>query len=452
MIVRIFLGIVLFLLSTFWAWRDLCGALFLLVAVLPLNHKEFFSLGVWNIIPARVVLIGVLGGSALQLLSLARSYGRDVLRDKLRNYSRDPVLLLLLSLWLVRLLSLFRSKNLPASVSLLVFFSAVVGLYIVLRWCRRRYGQVFLLTLLRFYVAIVLLSGVWSILQYLFWHLGDITLPGAVWPTEYQPLRVGSLFWDINHYAAYVATAVPILGLLAAEKQVESGFWAARLSWFLFGFALLISGMTLSRSGWGALFLALPLTVVLAVLTKNGRRVGLALGGVLGGVVVFVILGSLFLGLPVLKRLDTFTDLYNSDSIKAHISVLRGVGELFSQRPLLGVGYGSFPEHFRETKEAEYYFSKDPVHDVRVPAHSVWGEVLAETGIFGLLPFLALLILLLRGTFCHFRRSPAGWAYTLGGFCSILGLLFSGIFYSYNLVFFWFFIFLIYELAEGTAS
>ena len=452
MIVRIILGIVLFLLSAFWAWRDLRGALFLLVATLPLNHKEFFSLGAWNVIPARVVLVGVLVGVALQLLLLARRGDRASLKNKLRDYFRDPVLLLLCSLWLVRLASLFQSKNLSASVSLLVFFSAVVGIYIVLRWCRRRYGRSFLLKLLRFYLAVVLLSGVWSVLQYLFWHLGDTTLPGAVWPTEYQPLRVGSLFWDINHYAAYVATVVPILGLLAAEKQVVSGFRGARLSWLLFGFALLVSGMTLSRSGWGALFLALPLVVVLAVASKKGRQAGLVLGGVLGGVVVFAILGSLFLGLPVLKRLDTFTDLYNSDSIKAHMSVLRGAGELFSQRPLLGVGYGSFPEHFRETKEAEYYFSKDPVHNVRVPAHSVWGEVLAETGILGFLPFLALLVLLLRGTFRHFRRSPTGWVYTLGGFCSILGLLFSGIFYSYNLVFFWFFIFLTYELAKSNAS
>lgn len=451
MLVRVILGIILFLLSAFWAWRDLRGALFLLVAVLPLNHKEFFSLGAWNIIPARVVLVGILAGAALKLL-LALGRHRADLKSELRTYFRDPVLLLLLSLWLVRLLSLFQSKNLLASVSLLVFFSAVIGLYIVLRWCRRRHGRAFLLTLLRFYIAVVLLSGVWSILQYLFWHLGDITLPGAVWPTEYQPLRVGSFFWDINHYAAYVVTAVPILGLLAAEKQAASGFGGARLSWLLFGFTLLVSGMTLSRSGWGALFLALPLAVVLAVFVKKGRRVGLVLGRVLGGVVVFAVLGSLFLGLPVLKRLDTFTDIHNSDSIKAHMSVLRGVWELFSQKPLLGVGYGSFPEHFRETKEAEYYFSKDPVHNVRVPAHSVWGEVLAETGVLGFLPFSALLILLLRGTFRHFRRIPTGWAYTLGGFCSILGLLFAGIFYSYNLVFFWFFIFLTYELAKSDTS
>lgn len=445
MTIRIIIGITLFLLSAFWARRDLRGALFFLVALLPLNHKELFSLGAWNVLPARVGLVGILAGSVLSFIKTLPKL-TPTISKKIRDYICDPVLALLIFLWIIRFVSILKTKNLLASLSLLSFFTSIIGLFLLLKYCAENYGRRFLLSLLKFYLGVVLFSGVWSLLQYLFFHFEGITLPGAVWPTEYQPLRVGSFFWDINHYAAYLATAIPILGVLAAKRQVERDTRKALRSWGLFGFGLLVLGMTLSRSGWIAAFLALLLVCVL-LLARAKIRVGLIFTTALLCLLAFVVLGSCYAGLPVVGRLQTFTDIYNNDSIKAHLSVLRGVWEIFRKNPIIGVGYGSFPEHFQITSEALYYFSKDPVSGVRIPAHSVWGEVLAETGILGFIPYLYLIVLIMKRIFEHFWRSQKGWAFSLGALCSIMGLLFSGIFYSYNLIFFWFFIFLAYLLA-----
>jgi O-antigen ligase len=205
--------------------------------------------------------------------------------------------------------------------------------------------------------------------------------------------------------------------------------------------------MTLSRSGWGALFFALPIAVLLLLSRRQRRKEGTYLAAFLLGVATFAVLGSLFLGLPVVKRLETFFDVYNSDSIKAHLSILRGSYELFRRQPIFGTGYGSFSEHFGESSEAAFYFSKDPVQGNRVPPHSVWGGLLAETGILGFSAFGALMVVILYKLFREFWRQGEDWPYHLGGFCSILGLLFSGIFYSYSLIFFWFYIFLTFGLA-----
>jgi len=447
MTIRIIVGIILFLLSTFWAYRDLRRPLLFLIALFPFNDKEYFNLGAWNISPSRVALAGILVGAGLRLLV---SWGREraTVSLKIREFFRDPVLLLLLVLWGVRLVSITNSLNLGASLALLGFFSAVVGLYVVLKWCRQRYGDKFLLSLFRFHVGIVALSGLWSLVQYVTYKMVGINLPGAVWPTEYQPLRVGSLFWDINHYSAYLTTVLPILGLLAVERQVTAGFKSAAWLWVFFAYELLILVMTLSRSGWGAVGLAFCLALVFLLTRRETRRVGAFLFKILLGILLFAILGSIFWRLPILERLTTFVDIYNNDSIKSHLSVLRGVWLLFKKSPLIGVGYGSFSEHFGLTAEASYFFSKDPVDYVRIPAHSVWGEVLSETGICGILIYLSLVVVILRPILRRFVQQGKYSLLLLGAFCSIVGLLFSGIFYSYNLIFFWFFIFLAYQLAS----
>lgn len=444
---QIIFGLGLFVLAVVWAWRDLRGPLFLLIALLPLNHKELFNFGLWNLTPDRVVLLGILISGFARLLVAWVRRGPGFAK-KAAEFVRDPVLAILLALWLIRLISIVNSRNLYASFSLLAFYSAIIGLYVVLKWLSEKYGRDFLRSLFRFYLAVVLVSMGWAFLQYLAFYLLKVTLPGAVWPTEYQPLRVGSFFWDINHYAAYLSTAIPVLGLLAADRQAQLGAKGAAKFWGLFGFSLLVLVMTLSRSGWGAVLCSFPLLVLLLLVRSRTQRLGVILVEALTAVVLVAVLGSVFLGLPIVSRLGTLFDTYNSDSIKAHFSVLRGVAELFVKNPIIGVGYGNFAEHFASTNEAAYYFSKDPVSWQRIPAHSIWGEVLAETGILGFSAYLTLFVLMLIRLTLSIWRSKADQTFLLGSWAAILGLLFSGIFYSYNLVFFWFFVFLAYVMAE----
>lgn len=438
------IGIILFLISVFWAYKDVRSALFFLVLLLPLNHKELFSMGMWNLLPVRIALVGVLLGWFSRQVVLQ---GKDLFYRSL-SWLRDPVFVLLILLWLVRLASLPHSRNLVASSYLLGFFTSVVGLYILLKWLRKTYGFHFISTLFNFYLIVCVLSALWSIVQYAAFYIWDVSLPAAIWPTEYQPLRVGAFFWDINHFAAYLATAIPVLALLAIDSLGKKPARSALLLWggVLISTAALV--MTLSRSGWGAVGVAFIFSLVSLFVNKKTRRQGLILASFLGLLFSILVLGSVFMGLPVLNRLDTITNVYNSDSIKAHASILRGAVELFRENPILGSGYGSFSEHFETTEEAVFFFSKDPVQHMRVPAHSIWGEVISETGILGFVFYLGLFFTFLRIMFIRFFSAKKSRFYILGSFSAILGLLFSGIFYSYNLIFFWFFIFMAYQLAS----
>ncbi len=402
--------------------------LYLLVFTIPLNNRVVFTLGIDRLLPVRVVLLVLLAVSCRKLLK------------GLKNLRNDKIGLVLVLLWFVRLISLVRTQNLANSLGLLAFYSSMVGLYFVLKSIFEERGREFVLRILKLYLFVGILTGVVSIIQYIFYKCG-IILP-AVWPTEYQPVRIGSTFWDINHYAAYLLTILPPLAAFAIFRK-KTIFWSG------LAFALLVFGMTLSRSAWIAFALSIFLMLVLLFFRKYFTEAK-PLFLFLGLATVIILLGVIFFDLPVADRLLTFFDVYNNDAIKAHALILEGGFEIFKKFPILGGGYGGFNERFRQTAIAPLYFQKDPVAWAHLPAHSIWMETLAETGIIGFGLYTALMFLILKTVWKAVARAENRFLSILNiaTFSSLVGLLLSGIFYSYNLEFFWFFIFLAVLLAQ----
>ena len=414
--------------------------LYLLIFTIPLDNRILFTLGIDRLLPVRVVLLVLLAVSHRRILK------------ELKNLREDKIGLVLVALWTVRLISLVRTQNLQNSLGLLAFYTTMIGLYLVLKSVSKEYGRDFVLKLLRVYLLVGLLTGVFSIVQYICYKFFGIVLP-AVWPTEHQPVRVGSTFWDINHYAAYLLTILPSLAAFAIckktlieKKMSASGGWVAYGG---FAFGLLVLGMTLSRSAWISFALSISLMLVLLTLKKyfeEVRPLFLFLSVAAFGVVI----GTIFFDLPVADRLYTFFDVYNNDAIQAHNLILRGGFEVFKKFPILGGGYGGFNEHFRQTPIAALYFQKDPVSWAHLPAHSVWMETLAETGIVGFGLYATLMGLVLRTVFAAILKTEDRFLniLSIATFSSLAGVFLSGIFYSYNLEFFWFFIFLSVSLAR----
>ena len=420
--------------------------LYLLVFTIPLDNRVVFTLGIDRLLPVRVVL----------LILLAVSYRR--LLKGLKNLKEDKIGLVLVALWLIRLISLVRTKSITNSLGLLAFYSTMIGLYLVLKSVFEERGRDFILRLLKLYLLVGLLTGVVSIIQYIFYKFG-ITLP-AVWPTEHQPVRIGSTFWDINHYAAYLLTILPSLAAFAiCQKKLIGGKLSASNPplaggrWFAYGgfaFALVVLGMTLSRSAWISFALSISLMTGLLLFKKYFKETKPLLL-FLGLAAVFVLLGIVFFDLPVADRLYTFFDVYNNDAIQAHALILRGGFEVFKKFPILGGGYGGFNEHFRQTTIAPLYFEKDPVEWAHLPAHSIWMETLSETGIIGFSLYAVLMSLVLKTILNAIRKTEKRFLsiLSIASFSSLAGLLLSGIFYSYNLEFFWFFLFMSVFLARG---
>ncbi|GIW69597.1 MAG: hypothetical protein KatS3mg101_0344 [Patescibacteria group bacterium] len=131
---------------------------------------------------------------------------------------------------------------------------------------------------------------------------------------------------------------------------------------------------------------------------------------------------------------------YRMDSFDSHFMLLAGAVEVFEKYPLIGGGYGSFFEHFSATKIAPAYFSRDPAAlNTRVPAHTIWGELLAETGVLGLTTFSIFVFATMAGLLYGALKLINKKEFLISAvfFSTILGWLVAGVFYSYNSEFFW---------------
>ncbi len=443
MITALVIAIAIFTLTVVVSWRDLRYGLYLFIATIPLDNRVVFTLGVPRLLPVRVVLLAIV---AVSFLKWRRKYW---LWLKPNNLFDDGVLLVLVGLWIVRAISLINADHLGNSLSLFSFFTAIGALYFVLRAVYFAHGFDFIFKLFYLYLFVGFATGFVSVAQFIAYEFFDFVLP-AVWPTEYQPVRIGGTFWDINHYAGFLVTVIPsFIALAIAKVKIKKRWLYICASLFL----LIILGMTLSRSGWAAFVVAVGTMLVLFLIRGLFKEFKILTGFVILLVAASVV-GSLYFGLPIVDRLHSLRDIPNNDAIKAHAMILASGFEVFTMHPIIGGGYGGFNEDFRKTSLADDYFAKDPVQDAHIPAHSVWMEVLAETGVLGFTFYTLFIFMLLHTLFDAIWQSKDRLLVLLNTAAvgSILGLLVSGIFYSYNLEFFWFFLFNSLFLARETIS
>jgi len=207
--------------------------------------------------------------------------------------------------------------------------------------------------------------------------------------------------------------------------------------------------LTNARSGWiacGTSFLAF----VLLLIFRRFRYKGLA--------VIFSIILILSMGVfsqylkkdsPIRREIRQYFH-YRLDSFDSHFLLLTGSWQVFEKYPILGGGYGSFYEQFSKTKISATFFSRDPAAlNTRVPAHSIWGELLSETGVLGLSAMLvfysSVVFTLLYASLRLKKRQDFILCSAMAG--SVIGILVAGIFYSYNSEFFWIILFLYFLYA-----
>ena len=443
----LFAGIILLILYFLLARQDFVKSIYYLIPLLPLDNRIYFNWGFERATPVRWALVGVI---LFFLFSSARRFGKLKLLKSLKelrhSLGKDKFLGLLVVVWLIRLLSTIWSLDFASSVNINIFFTEIVLLYLVLKKAFLEKGQEFVAKSLKIYFLTGVILALWSPVQYWFYKFQDRVLPG-VWPLPNSPVRIGSLFWDINHYGAFAVTIV-FLGVayLLSVKRKKAIFI---LPAFLI--TAISLGMTLSRSAFigfaGGFF-------VFICGMFYGRRIKQIL---LGLAVLLTILGIGFLAIDrgvvkVPKNLyERFFSLNFSyrvwdDSINAHSALILGSWQILEDNPVIGGGYGSFDKKFRLTPNIKDYFSLDPVEDAKIPAHSVWFEALSATGFVGAVPFYLLIGLLFASlyqkTLVVLKLGKSLSLIPLGVLCGLTAIFLSGIFYSYNLEFFFFFVFI----------
>ena len=425
----------IFISSYILVLKNFKFSLYVLIVLSVMLHKELFSFYRWNLMPARIFMLALLfAGITRTYLYVVKSGGIK----SLLPFIKDPFILTLLIIFFTRALSLIFSKNLQASIFLLGFFATIVALGIYLYLTFRESPQE-LLKYLKFFIYVVFALTIFGYYQLFHFYQTEKVI-GAMWPVPGKVPRVGSLFWDVNHYGALLSALTPLLLVFfvnAKNKKEKLLYVIMALS---FSASLLLTN---SRTAWMLAGFSAIFFVTILFIKKFGAK------GILYIFLVLVLITTPFL-VEYSKKKSNFRRYvrdafhYRIDSFDSHFMLLTGAYQIFEKYPYLGGGYGSFFEHFSKTKIAPKFFTRDTAAlSGRVPAHTIWGESLSETGIVGTVPFVSFLLFSFLSPLYVFFKSTDKKNAFIGGLMSsvIFGWYMAGIFYSYNSEFFWLLIF-----------
>lgn len=438
---EIFIIISIILISTLLLKKNFDLGVKVLLVLSTLLHKEVFSILKWDFLPVRFYMLGV---GLYVLLDAAHTFYKEKNLQKYKKVLKDPVIVFLILLWAVRAVSIIFSRNLTASLQLLAFFTSIVGLGIIL-FVKYAGETQKLINFIKFYIYLALgLTGFGFVQLFLYTKYEFIV--GALWNVPGHVPRIGSTFWDVNHFAALLACLLPVLGVFILTEKL----WKKKI--FYSGMFLAMTGLLLltsSRTAWIIALVSFLSFVTVLLVRKFGMRG-----------IQYIVLTIVLLLIPALREYsiksspfrayvkDNFH--YRLDSFAGHIMLLEGSYQIFEEYPILGGGYGGFFEHFSKTDIAAEFFGRDPAAlNTRVPAHTIWGEAMSETGIIGL-STLTLFVLSLLGVmlFGALKIKSKQEALLLTAiFSTTLGVYIAGIFYSYNAEFFWLVLFIYYLLS-----
>lgn len=440
----IFIPIILFS-SLYLLFIDFKKAIYLLLVLSLLLHKEDFSVYRWDVLPVRLFMVSLVIYTLVLLCAKLVKYKslKPFLKSFYQNI-KDPFLLFLSLLLGVRFISILFSQNISNSILFLTFFITIVTLGWLL-FVNLKSNPEEVLKYIKFYIVAIFVICLIGFVQIFVFYKFDFTF-GALWSVPNNLPRVGSLFWDVNHFAALLASVMPVLGVfILISKPTKYKFLYA----LMFFVMLIILLLTNSRTAWMLAFFSF-ISFVSVLFFKMLKFKGL----------LIVVFALVLISIPIfIEYSDTQSAFrakvknyfhYRLDSFESHIYLLNGSVEIFYEYPILGGGYGSFFEHFSKTDIAPTYFSRDPAGlNTRVPAHTIWGELLSETGVVGLAVYISLIgyisITLLYITFTSIEKSKVLLSTAM--FSSIVGIHIGGIFYSYNSEFFWLIIFLYFIFA-----
>lgn len=187
-----------------------------------------------------------------------------------------------------------------------------------------------------------------------------------------------------NYFAMILVVVVPL-----ALHRVLHG--AGRAERWVGAFTLVVSltaiGFTYSRGG----VVALAATGVAMLVWVPRRR----LGWLVGGAAALALVGGLVLAPTQYgQRLAALTEVFailqgrvpQDSALRGRLSEASSAALMFAEQPLIGVGYGNYETHYHR-------FARDVALDGRREerqAHSLYLEVVAETGLLGLAAFGAL--------------------------------------------------------------
>jgi O-antigen ligase len=197
-------------------------------------------------------------------------------------------------------------------------------------------------------------------------------------------------------YAAYITISFAFLlpFYLTAENE-KNRLWLGLLT-ALFGAAIIL---TFVRAAWISVFVLL--LFYLFQFRNRKSAIDLILLMIVGSLLGLVIAVSTDVGGMILQRLDTITETNytaNLDRIDRWIVAWK----IWIYNPILGVGWGAYPDHYFKYAEQTsafydaYFFNVPYSSAFRMGAHNIYLELLAEVGVVGLMSYLLVIYIFFR--------------------------------------------------------
>lgn len=372
-------GVVALISTHFLLWNKKAFVL-LLFAAIPFSVEfDLPGTGFTVSMPAEIMI------AVLAAILLARMLFSGVLQKVLRHPL--TIIILLDVLWL--LVTTATSTDIGVSLKRVIVrgIFLVFGYFFMFHWFKDPKAILKPILLYTLGASVVVILIVWAHAQYGFSSQVAFAIP--------QPY-----FDEHTVYAACLTFLLPVLFLLVKRPEMVSKN-PGSMVWILVVTGIISIGLLLSysRAAWLSLLLGLGFWQLLKWKVKPVMYAAL-LGAVL--VTAFVFQSVIYENIRanqavsndgnvanhVTSVTNVSTDASNLERINRWVCALR----MFQQKPLTGFGPGTYQFEYARFQTSEYTTYISTTKGDRGNAHSEYLMYLSETGIFGLIIFLIMVI------------------------------------------------------------
>ena len=219
-----------------------------------------------------------------------------------------------------------------------------------------------------------------------------------------------------NHYAGLMEMVIPFGLVISASRSVPP---SVRLL-SSFGSLVMLTSIFVSGSRGGMVAVVIALIFFVFHYWRRERT-----SAAMRTVLAAAILASVFVGFFSYERVASRSVMEATDSIRLQIA--RDSIHLVAQHPFFGSGLGTFTDVYPQVRTFPTNLFVNAAHDDYV-------QLVAETGLIGLLCTAAFLFLVFRNALLHIRHAQQSWfsAVTLAAMIGCIALLVHSLF-DFNL-------------------
>lgn len=223
-----------------------------------------------------------------------------------------------------------------------------------------------------------------------------------------MPGRIYSSFENPNNFAQILVMTIPLYFAMFYTAKTNK----QRLIIFLCALPPILSILlTLSRSGWGALAVAM---VIFFLFSHRSVLPAMAIAGVCA--------------LPVMPSflIDRLMTVFKGgdSSTQFRQTIRETLAPIIEKNWVLGTGLGT--DSVRAAIREHYTESQLPTWQILAHAHNIYLQILAEMGIFGLIAAITLLLSFFVSCIKGIIKSPRDRFIIAAGAGSIAGMLIAG--------------------------